>query len=276
MSSNLLKLGYHYLSAQDTRVIDSNAAVEMKINETRIRTEESPEAQGDFDGFTDGLNAPEVDALFETDSDAEGTVLKPPVYEGPSAEELIAQAKQEIEEMQENAEAQIREEKLRVLEQARNQGYQEGQQKAQKEAEGAKQKLARREKQLEEEYDEKLRTLEPEFISVLTDIYEHIFQVELSSYRQIIVTLIANAMHQIEGGRNYIIHVSPADYPYVTLQKAQITANSPASVSVEFTEDLTLKQNECLIETENGIFDCGLGTQLEELKQKLRLLSFER
>ena len=37
-----------------------------------------------------------------------------------------------------------------------------------------------------------------------------------------------------------------------------------------------LKENECVIETNAGVFDCSLGVELEELSRKLRLLSFER
>ena len=46
-------------------------------------------------------------------------------------------------------------------------------------------------------------------------------------------------------------------------------------VTVELIEDATLKENECVIETNSGIFDCSIGVQLEELTKKLRLLSFE-
>jgi len=43
---------------------------------------------------------------------------------------------------------------------------------------------------------------------------------------------------------------------------------------VEIVEDMTLKSNECFIDTGAGIFDCSLETQLEGLKRELRLLSF--
>ena len=49
-----------------------------------------------------------------------------------------------------------------------------------------------------------------------------------------------------------------------------------ANCNVEVVEDLTLAKNECLIETDSGIYDCGLGTQLEEVKKKLMLLAFQR
>lgn len=114
-------------------------------------------------------------------------------------------------------------------------------------------------------------------MDTITGIYEHIFHVELNSYREILTYLISTTMRKIEGNRNFIIHVSKEDYPYVSMQKKQIAAGATASnSSVEVVEDLTLGKNECLVETEGGIFDCGLGTQLKELGQKIRLLSYEK
>ena len=43
----------------------------------------------------------------------------------------------------------------------------------------------------------------------------------------------------------------------------------------DILEDATLGRSECMIETGNGVFDCGLGTQLEALNEELRLLSYE-
>ena len=45
---------------------------------------------------------------------------------------------------------------------------------------------------------------------------------------------------------------------------------------MELVEDMTLSRSQCFIETENGIYDCSLDTQLSELKRKLKLLSYER
>ena len=46
------------------------------------------------------------------------------------------------------------------------------------------------------------------------------------------------------------------------------------STTVDVVEDAAVAKNECMIETENGIYDCGLGTQLDELRKKLMLLAF--
>lgn len=45
---------------------------------------------------------------------------------------------------------------------------------------------------------------------------------------------------------------------------------------LEVVEDITLHKNECMIETDGGVFDCGLGTQLDELTKRLKLLSFSK
>lgn len=61
------------------------------------------------------------------------------------------------------------------------------------------------------------------------------------------------------------------------MQKKQIQeATGSTSVKVEIVEDFTLSKNDCIIETTGGIFDCGLGTQLEELNRKLKILSYEK
>ena len=43
----------------------------------------------------------------------------------------------------------------------------------------------------------------------------------------------------------------------------------------EVIEDATLKPNDCLIESDGGIWDCGLGTQMDLLEKQLRILSYE-
>ena len=132
-------------------------------------------------------------------------------------------------------------------------------------------------RELEEAYDRQIEVLEPQFVDTITGIYEHIFHVELSSYREILTSLISDTLHKLEGTRSFIIHVSKDDYAYVNMQKRQVLSGAVSeSTSVDVVEDLTLEKNECMIETENGIFDCGLGTQLSELKARLALLAWAK
>ena len=61
----------------------------------------------------------------------------------------------------------------------------------------------------------------------------------------------------------------------MSMQRKQLQAGLPGNgVTLEIIEDMTVEKDGCMIETEGGIFDCGLGTQLEQLRRKLMLLSY--
>lgn len=284
LSSNLFKCRYTNLQQEDKRVIDTNERMARRIEELTVKMQQ-PENQG----FVSGLDAAvvDMDALFqdnESGADNPGNVLKA----NESSEKIIGKAREEAEALLEEARAEAERliaearanglaEQDKIRADARQQGYAEGLEKAEQESKRMQQQLKEKEKQLEEAYQKNLDVLEPQFVDTITGIYEHIFHVDLHSYRDILTHLISTTMRKIEGNRNFLIHVSKEDYPYVSMQKKQIAAGATASnSSVEVVEDLTLGKNECLIETEGGIFDCGLGTQLSELGQKLRMLSYEK
>uniref|UniRef100_UPI004056242F FliH/SctL family protein n=1 Tax=Acetatifactor sp. TaxID=1872090 RepID=UPI004056242F len=284
MSSNLLKCRYMNLQQEDKRVIDTNALVAKRLEELSVKMQ-----QAENEGVVAGLDMPvvEVDALLAEENGedvARNNIIKANqdaqklrVQAKEEADAMLADARAEAERILNEAKAMALSERNGVLADAKRLGYSEGSEKAQKEYEQLRIQLQEKEKQMEAEYAKCLEELEPKFVDTITGIYEHIFHVELRSYREILTYLIATTMRKIDGNRSFIIHVSKDDYPYVSMQKKQIAAGATASnSSVEIVEDLTLTKNECLIETEGGIFDCGLGTQLNELGQKLRLLSFEK
>lgn len=284
MYSNLLKRVYTNVSENEKRIIDTNALAAKRIQEHEERKQRK-----ESEGFVSGLEAPsvEIEALF-ADADAleeeQSNIIKQQeeatlLVENANreAEEILAQARMQAMQIERDARARAEQERMLMLEQAREQGMQEGMELANREAERARQECREKCKQVEKEYQQLVDELEPQFVDTITDIYEHIFHVELRSYRDILTHLISTTMRKVESNREFMIHVSKEDYPYVSMQKKQIAAGATApNSSVEVIEDMTLSKNECFIETEGGIFDCGLGTQLSELRQKLKLLSYEK
>ena len=190
---------------------------------------------------------------------------------------MLAEARAEAERIRREAMAEAEAEKVQVLSEARQQGYNEGLVKAQAHEGAMEQEYLERARILEESYQQQTDILEPRFVDIITGIYEHVFNVELSSYREMLSYLINTVLHNLEGSRSFIIHVSKEDYAYVSMQKKQMLAGIVSeNTSVDVVEDLTLNKNDCMIETENGIFDCGLGTQLSELKRRLMLLAWSQ
>ncbi len=229
------------------------------------------------DGFSSGLTAEMVDHATM------GTGVGEQIIQRASdeAEALIAQAQDQAQQLVAQAMAEAERQAGELLEQAKAQGhaegYEAGQIQAQQIADEAKREYAEKKVELQREYDEKLRLMEPHLVEELTGIYEHIFTVDLSGYRSIINHLITNTMHALESSGTYLIHVSPADYSALSMQKAQLRndCNIPEAATMELVEDIALTKNQCLIETDDGIYDCSLTVQLEELKKKLMLLSYE-
>lgn len=302
-SGNLLKAGWNVVNEQDIKVIDSNSLLEKRIQEANAalhiqHSEDIPMDMVDgVDAFTvanllgeEGVEEGELPA--ETAQEPETDEMKPfssiikaaPVYSGPSPEEVAKEIDEkykaaELEAARIISEAEEKAEGIRnaAHEQGKKTGYDEGYANGLAQMMEKEQELQEKERLLEEEYQKKIDELEPQFIDALTGIYEHIFHVELKNYREIIVHLISGAVRKIEGTRDFIVHVSKDDYPYVSMQKKQIQAAVTApNSSVEIIEDLTLAKSECMIETGGGIFDCSLGTELKELTAKLKLLSYEK
>lgn len=286
MSSNLYKRGYTFVKEEETRIIDSNALIANIIGKASASRPGVGMAPPDKDGFSRGLSAEvlseeALEALTGEPGAREGAeeesgtmdLAAAAVSMGPTAEELKEEALAEIEHMRTEAAAALEEERRKTLEAAQKQGYDEGVKQGRAEADSLKKELEAEKRRLETEYAERIAELEPQFIELLTGIYEHVIHVGLSDYQDLIVYLIEDALGQIDGGRSIIVHVSGEDYEYVNGRKADFVVGS---ASLEVVQDITLSKNQALIETENGIVDCSLGVQLSELGKKLRLLSYEK
>ena len=281
--NNLYKAGWVVVN-DDARVIDTNKLVEQKLQEAAksgaYHMQES-EDEGK-DGFYEGISAEAIDTLLDPDS--EGAILK-----SASAEELerinekLEEAKAELSRVQDEAQhlmdeaqAEIEAMKTRTLKEAQEQGYQEGYKQGMNEVQALKDECRARGEQLEAEYNRKVHELEPEFVENLTRIYEHIFKVDLSEYHQLVVTLLTDAMQKADASGNIIVHVAREDYGTVSEAKGEILEKTGTLAErLDIIPDMTLAPSQCMIETEGGIYDCSLGTELSELTRKLMLLSYK-
>ncbi len=284
LSRNVFKGGFGVLpnvqKPSDKRIIDSNELIASRLEKLNEILRANPQMQEPMDGFVQGIHAEDVTGLL---GEGEEAVLK---AEGANpdnvlqqakdkASELISDAKKQADTIVAEAMEQAELSKKNIMEEARMNGYREGINRATREIEETKAALAKQKVDLKAEYDAKFESMEADLVNTITNIYEHIFNVELSSNREILVYLINTTLRKVEGGRNFIVHVSKEDYPFVSSQKKQLVTVGSSSNTVDVVEDLNLSKGECFIETDGGIFDCGLGTQLKQLSNMLRMLSFE-
>ena len=284
MSSNLLKSYHVSRDMEGARVINSNEIVEQKLERIRMVLPQVDLDEFQAVDFVEGSRLLDpLDALtseFEEGGLSDNVIkaqpsVSEPVYDGPTPEELIAQANAEIEAMRARAMEELQAEQQRVLESAREEGYAAGKAQGMQECESLRTDIEMERARLQAFYEQQIERLEPEFVDAITGIYEKVFEVGLDNQREIVVTLLRNTMKKMDGCKNFLVHVSTADYSYVKEHKDKLLSESSQEGTViDIIEDSLLRENECTIETVGGIYDCGLGTQLSGLRKRLTLLSY--
>ncbi len=284
MSSNLLKSYHVSRDMEGARVINSNEIVEQKLERIRMVLPQVDLDEFQAVDFVEGSRLLDpLDALtseFEEGGLSDNVIkaqpsVSEPVYDGPTPEELIAQANAEIEAMRARAMEELQAEQQRVLESAREEGYAAGKAQGMQECESLRADIEMERARLQAFYEQQIERLEPEFVDAITGIYEKVFEVGLDNQREIVVTLLRNTMKKMDGCKNFLVHVSTADYSYVKEHKDELLSESSQEGTViDIIEDSLLRENECTIETVGGIYDCGLGTQLSGLRKRLTLLSY--
>ncbi|MBR6148846.1 MAG: hypothetical protein IKQ44_10925 [Lachnospiraceae bacterium] len=308
MSKNLVKSYFATKESSTPRVIDGNITVEQSLERIKYIFPDGVPAQNENQGLDEGAGADAEPAVFseldaemvkglvddnEPDNEADSEAAQSNVIKANPVKEEIpseAQVRAEVEElkhrlveealadiavMKNQAAEEVARDKAIALEAAKSEGYQEGRNTGYMELEEERRRLEEDKRKHEEEYSELLFELEPKFVRYITNIYEKVFQVDLSEEKNIVVNLLRNAMQKVEGSKNYIVHVSKEDYKFVYERKKELADAAMAEdVIIDVVEDLTMKSGDALIETANGIFDCGVETQLTAIKKKLMLLAY--
>lgn len=281
--SNLYRGSFYYNKDTEARVIDSNEAMSLKLEEIRksIKANKYSENTSDSDGFVVGINAENVEALITQDDenveDVAKIVTKDIEYMLNNADMqakgiidkarydaamIIAEAKKEAEVLKSSAK-----------DEGMSLGYNEGKDKGRNEIEALKQQLISQKKEMEVQYNELINNIEPVLVETILEVFSKITNVVSMDKKDIILNLVNSVMSGDDVGSNYIIRVSSEDVEFLRNNKDYISKMSRKDVHIEIVEDKTLKKNECLIDTDLGIFNASLDIQLEGLINDIKILS---
>ncbi len=268
---------------ENARVIDMNGALEKRLREEeeRRRYLQRAELVSAQDGFTEGLQAENVDALLQQDQEdalSQSIALEEQARLGreiEAAKRELAELEEQTQQRKEQAQAEIEAMKAQAYEEAKNKGYADGYADGLEKLRQKEQQCEEQAQQLMQEYERQIRELEPSMVDALSDIYSHIFRVDAGEHRELVCTLLEDTLLKTDSVGTMMIHVSREDLAYVQEQKAaMLEAAGLTPGSVEVIADATLSRAQCMIETEGGIYDCSLDTELSELKRRLLLLSY--
>ncbi len=255
-----------------TRVIDHNEILEQKLSvlfmeqEAKLRKLAGEDPQNPQ--FQKGLaavqlsvpHAPEleIDYVEQAKEEADQIVKKATA----DAEEILKRAVQEAQQLKDEARKE-----------GSSQGYSEGMQRAQAEADQMKQRLDKMRAQQEEEYAARLEQMEPELMEVVLEVFTKVLQTDLQVQQDILLHLIKNTVQHIKNSREFRVRVSEEDYTGVSGHKAEILQKIGSEAAFDIIMDDSIEQGQCVIDTDEGIFNCGLDVQYANLIRNLRALS---
>lgn len=283
--SNLLK-GF-YTKQTEERIIDYNEVISEKIESFKNKMKkEEVEADAFVSGLdadvVEGLISDETDLMSDKEPDLSGLVVDKIEQVSTDdltslAENIISDANAKATEIIENAKRDAEEIKSKAYESAfaegKQAGYEEGSAKADSEYQtlinDANEELAR----LEKEYNLRYNNMESEIVDVLLQVFENVTHTISEDNRDIVLHLINQVMNHIETTGDFLIRVSKEDYPFLVENQGKIYCASPKDINISVIEDNTLNKNQCIIETDGGVFDCSLDIQLEQLIKRIKLLS---
>ena len=225
------------------------------------------------DGYAESEIPPDA-GLFQDTQDTVPQAQMPT----PDMSAIVQDAQAQAEQILADAQAQAEQVLRSAQQEGYDRGYTEGMDAAKQAAMAeVEEELQQRRDELEREYQKALDEMEPTMVETLTRIYEHVFDVNLRNEKQIILHLLQTTLSRVEAEGNFIVHLSPTDYDTVADEKDRLRAAIvDPSAQLELVEDPLMHENECMIETDGGIFDCSLGVELAELTRKLKLLAFDR
>ncbi len=272
--SNLYKQRYIVANNNNTRIINSNGRVEERMQELRKELAKSALAGQSKDGFVEGLPMELVEAVPKEQEVSPAELLEQAQKESDA---ILAEARGQADAIL----AQAKEQAVTLKKQAEESGYEagygnglsEGNQKAEAELAALRGKLEAEQAQIKEEYRQKIEELEPYLVDIVADVFEKVFHVQFDDKKEILIYLIQQAILSTEGTKDFQVRVSLKDYEFMENHKKEITERVGEAVNVEIMADASLKERQCMIETDSGVFDCGSDVQLDNLIKVLRSLS---
>lgn len=256
--SNLLKQQFCLNLGNETRIINAD---------DRYKPEASiPSSEEILDGFLAGLQVEEIH-------------LEPEI----TPEEILEQARAEAEEIL--AEARDKAEQITneasqkaglLFEQKKQQGYQEGVSKLQDELLERRAVLQAefegKEQELQAEFETRLDTLEADLVDVMICVFHKVFNVQFDNKKQILLHLIKDTLLGIDAGKNFVIRVAEGNYKFIESHVADIKEKIGNDVSIDVVNDMTLAENDCIIETQTGVYNCGIDMVLSNLEKDIKSL----
>ncbi len=282
--SNLIKYQFVNLKSQDTFLVDPEKKGDKfiplkKDSRVKIRTleeverEEKEKAERKKEAE---LRASEEKAQEESSPDVStadyNEMLERKTEEAEAeAEKILLDARQQAETAVHTAEDEADQIRQAAREEGFESGRQEGLAQVEEETARIRAELEAEEQRMQQDYQALVEQLEPQYVNVLCSLIQKLTGVLMEENKDLLLHLIRSSIVDMEAASRYTIRVSPEDA--LTLEKYRDgISKEVGKAAIEIQEDKGLAKDECMIETDRQMVDCGFKTQLDNLLMTLRML----
>ena len=227
----------------------------------------------------EGVDADEflglVDTITQTEEqpDMSGQIEEMLAEAREEAERIIADANAQADEILSAAQLNADAMKNLARQDGEKAGYNEGTQRAAMELHDAQTNMQAEIDRIQNEYMERQLHMEREILDMCLPVFEHVFSAELSGRKDVIYHLLDHCIMKIERTGQMQIKVSDANAEFIKSKKDEIQGKIGAEVGLDIIADPLLNDSQCIIETDGGIFDCSIDTELDNLIREIRALS---
>lgn len=188
------------------------------------------------------------------------------------AEWILSEAREQAARIHEEAEKSAQLLRQAAQEEGRNLGHGEGLAMAEEELGKIRAELEESRRSLEQEHRQMVSEMETQYVEVLCDLIRKLTGVLLRDKKDILLHLIRSSFSDIQPSSHYTVRVSSEDLTLVENHLDEIQMNMEPGISLDVKEEKGLEKNECIIETDTQMVDCGFRTQLDNLITTLHML----
>ncbi|GER71979.1 flagellar assembly protein FliH [Weizmannia acidilactici] len=192
------------------------------------------------------------------------------------AEQLLADSQKEAEAIRRQIEEEKKtweEEKARLIEEARRQGFEAGYADGRKEGLESFRENIRASVQIvdrsKQAYKKHLEASEKEILDIAMKAAGHILHDTIETSPEKILSIVKSVLKEAIGYKEVDLHVHPGQYAFVMDNKEDIDAIFPNDTKCYVYPDESLEPFQVFIESGSGRIDASLDSQLAELKARL-------
>ncbi|HOV27375.1 MAG TPA: FliH/SctL family protein [Pseudobacteroides sp.] len=190
------------------------------------------------------------------------------------ADLIIKEANYEAERIINEIQNEAIENANAIIQEARQKGFEEGYNEVKKQYEDLLVEAESIKEHARVEYKEVLESIESDAVNIVLDITRKVLGMEISTNKEVILSLIKQAFEKCSSKENVVLKVSNEDYEYVCANKDVIMGQVEGIGELDIKKDSSLKAGGCIVETPYGTIDAGMETKFKKIENAFRDVIF--